>query len=150
MKKVLVRKNFGQTLIELLMALGAGVLIVVAIVGGVVMEGKNSQFAKNQNLATRYAQEGIELIRSQRDKLNWSAFYANYSGKPQCIDNGGNFTLMSGNCTPNVGNNFFTRSATFTDSAQTGINLSITVTVSWQDSSGTHRSSQTTVLTSWG
>lgn len=149
MKKVPVHNRFGQSLIELLMALGAGVLIMVAIVAGVVMAGKNSQFAKNQNLATRYAQEGIELARSQRDKLGWSPFYANYSAKPQCIDNGGNFTLMSGNCTPNVGNNFFTRSATFTDSGGTGISLSLTVTVSWQDSSGTHESSQTTVLTNW-
>lgn len=146
MKKVLVHKNFGQTLIELLMALGAGVLIVVAIVGGLVMAGKNSQFAKNQNLATRYAQGGIELIRSQRDKLGWATFYADYNGQPQCITSDGTFSALSDGC-PKIAT-IFTRSATFVDDG-TGLNMTVTVTVSWPDSSGTHESSQTTVLTSW-
>ena len=146
MKKVPVHKNFGQTLIELLMALGAGVLIVMAIVGGVVMAGKNSQFAKNQNLATRYAQGGVELIRSQRDKLGWSAFYTNYNDQPQCLDGTGNFTPMSISCAKIA--ILFTRAATFVDDG-TGLNLTVTVTVSCQDSSGTHQSNQTTVLTSW-
>ncbi len=127
------------------MALGAGVLIVVAIVGGLVMAGKNSQFAKNQNLATRYAQEGVELIRSQRDKLGWVAFHANFT-QPQCISASGTFSALSGGC-PKIAS-LFTRSATFVDDG-TGLNMTVSVTVSWQDSSGTHESSQTTVLTSW-
>lgn len=146
MRKALVRNNLGQTLIELLMALGAGVLIVLAIVGGLIMAGKNSQFAKNQNLATRYAQEGIELIRSQRDKLGWSTFYADYNGQPQCIATDGVFSALSDGCPKIVG--LFIRSATFVDNGS-GLSLTIAVTVSWPDSSGTHESSQTTVLTSW-
>ncbi len=148
MKKALVRKNDGQTLIELLMALGAGVLIIVAIIGGVVTAGRNSQFAKNQNLATNLAQEGIELVRSQRDKLGWSGFSDAYTVSPvQCIDSNGNFTSGVPNCPPNAGTaNFFTRTATFTVS---GFGLDVTVTVSWQDSNGVHKSSQTTFLSSW-
>lgn len=138
--------NFGQTLIELLMALGAGVLIVLAIVGGLIMAGKNSQFAKNQNLATRYAQEGVEFIRSQRDKLGWSVFKTNYSGQPQCISSNGSFTALANGCSKIA--NIFTRSATFIDDG-TGLSLTVAVTVSWSDSSGLHSSSQTTVLTSW-
>lgn len=147
MKKTLVH-NRGQTLIELIMALGAGVLIVIAIIGGVVAAGKNSQFAKNQSLATRYAQEGVELIRSQRDKLGWSTLYADYSGKPQCIAGGGIFSDKGNSCGNNVAT-IFSRDATFIDDTGNGTKLSISVTVSWQDSSGTHQSTQTTLLTSW-
>lgn len=146
MKKALAHKNFGQTLIELIMALGMGVLIVIAIVGGVVTAGRNSQFAKNQSLATRYAQEGVELIRSQRDKLGWSTFKTSFGGQPQCISAAGVFTVLSDGCSQIA--SIFTRSAAF-DVDATGLKLTVTVTVTWEDSSGTHNSKQTTVLTSW-
>ncbi len=147
MKKQPVR-NFGQTLIELLVALGAGVIIMVALVGVVVVAGKNSQFAKNQNLATRFSQEGIELIRSKRDQQGWTTFYSNYNGQPQCIDASGNFTNMSTDCGKNV-TNFFNRSASFVDNSGDQTQLEVTVTTSWQEISATHRSKQTTILSKW-
>ncbi|MCL5676239.1 MAG: hypothetical protein M1120_03905 [Patescibacteria group bacterium] len=149
MRKRPARNKFlGQTLIEMLMALGAGVLIVMAIIGGVVVANRNSQFSKNQNLATRYAQEGIELIRSQRDQLGWNAFYSAYNNVPQCIDGSAKFTNMAGSCGQNVAS-FFSRSATFFDTNGSGKSLTVTVTVSWSEVNGSHDSKQTTLLTEW-
>ncbi len=52
-------KIFGQSMIETLIALGIAVLIIVALVQSIVTSVKNTQFAKNQTLATRYSQEGV-------------------------------------------------------------------------------------------
>lgn len=61
------RKQKGQSLIEILLALSTLVLIISAITIVTISSLNNSQFIKNQNLANKYAQEGIEIIK------NWQA-----------------------------------------------------------------------------
>lgn len=136
-------------MVELLIALGIAVLIIIALIQSVVMSMKNSQFAKNQNLATRYSQEGIEKIRSVRDVLGWQVFYTTYNGTSKCLGTGDSSTWVDKltGCAVNI-DNLFTRDVSFSDSGG-GSQLSIVVTTSWTDNSGSHKSEQRTYLSKW-
>lgn len=77
----------GQSLIEVLIALGVAALIVAAITMAVLAALNNAQFSKNQNLATQYAQQGMEVVRQIRN--NDFALFNGYSGQ-FCLDQGAN------------------------------------------------------------
>lgn len=64
----------GQTLIEALAALAVAVAVVSAITIAAINSLNNVQFSKNQNLATSYAQQGMEIVRQIRNR-DWNAFY---------------------------------------------------------------------------
>lgn len=68
-----MKKYLGQSLFEIVIALGVVALVVVAIVSLSTKGNRNSNFTKSQNSATRYTQEAVEWIRNQRD-LGWSNF----------------------------------------------------------------------------
>lgn len=61
-------KEKGQTLIEVLVGLSAAVVVISAITVAVVTSLNNAEYSRDQNLATHYAQEGIELVRNMRDQ----------------------------------------------------------------------------------
>lgn len=73
----------GQTLIEVLIALSIAVVIVTAVAVSVLSALNNAQFTKNQNMATQYVQEGMEIVRNIRNS-NWDSF-KNLSGA-YCLD----------------------------------------------------------------
>lgn len=73
----------GQTLIEVLLALGVAVAIITAITAVVSNTLNNATFTKNQNLADQYAQQGMEVVRAIRDK-SWSTFIS-YHGVDKCL-----------------------------------------------------------------
>lgn len=73
----------GQTLVEVLLALGTAVVVLSATVVTVLSALNNAQFSKNQNLATQYAQEGMEVMRKMRNS-NWTLF-SSYSDQ-YCLD----------------------------------------------------------------
>ena len=53
----------GQTIVEAIVALAAIFVIVAAIAVAIVSAVSNSQFIKSQNLANKYAQQGMEFVR---------------------------------------------------------------------------------------
>lgn len=57
----------GQTLVEVLVALGVAVVVITAITTAVLTSLNNSQYSKLQNQAAQYAQQGIEVMKSYRD-----------------------------------------------------------------------------------
>lgn len=74
-----MKKNAGgQTLIEILLAFSIAILVLSAIVVGTNTSLGNAQYTKNQNLASSYAQEGMEIVRKIRDS-SWDKFLS-YSG----------------------------------------------------------------------
>lgn len=73
------KKSSGQTLLEVIIALSTAVVIISAIVVMVINGLNNAQFAKNQNLASNYAQQGMEIVRKTRDS-NLYGFQNNYLG----------------------------------------------------------------------
>lgn len=58
----------GQTMIELIIVMAVVVIVVGALVFATIASLRNAQFAKNQAQATKLAQEGLEKLRSLRDR----------------------------------------------------------------------------------
>lgn len=63
----------GQSLIEVLVGLAAATVILGAITAATITALNNAVYSKNQNLATEYAQQGVELVRNLRDRT-YSSF----------------------------------------------------------------------------
>lgn len=78
----------GQTLIEVLVALGVAIVLIFAITIIVINTLNNAVFSKNQNLATQIAQEGMELVRKQKqsNQATFNSLSGDYClGKEQTI-----------------------------------------------------------------
>jgi Tfp pilus assembly protein PilV len=127
----------GQTLIEALVALGASVLVISAITVAVVAALNNTEYSKNQNMATQYAQQGMETIRQISDS-NWTLF-SSYNSGSFCLDQ--NSTVLSpiDQSSLNCGQNFgiYSRQVDIVknDSSNTRCQGSVlvAVTVFWGD-----------------
>lgn len=158
-------KEDGQTLIELIVVIAVSTVVVGALVFSTISSLRNSEFAKHQAQATKLAQEGIEKMRTLRDRdmMNsisyndgshtaskfsdfWSInlvcptncyFYFNASG----VLIGGtavNFeTISAGN---------FTRQFQIEDYTDGTQQKKITSVVQWNDFSGNHQSKLITIL----
>lgn len=99
-------------------------------------------------MASEYAQEATEWVRSQRDE-SWLNLTANI-GSTKCIGNSPGFVWSaSGPCT--IGGTIFSRGVTLSyDSADPTNNTIIAVvTVAWTDGQGTHTVNSPTVYTNW-
>ncbi len=137
------RQN-GQTLIEALVALGAAVLVLSAITVAVVSALNNVQYTKNQNLATQYGQQGIEIMR-QISQSSWASF-SGYNAGRYCFAKGDTFPCplgsSTGSClgtTTSCGQNYgiFVREVDIAQSSQiscSNASIGVTVIVSWSDS----------------
>lgn len=62
------KKQAGQSLIEVLIALTVTIVMIVALIAFVLTGLKNAQLAQNQSKATKYAQEALEKIKAIRDR----------------------------------------------------------------------------------
>ncbi len=74
-----MKKKFdskGQTIIEAIVALAALLIVITAIATVVIAGLSNSQFVKNQSLANKYAQQGLELVHNiqTNDLSRFAAF----------------------------------------------------------------------------
>jgi len=120
----------GQILIEVLVALAAAGVIITAITAVVTTSLSNAQYIRDQNSATNYAQQGMEVIREVRDSdiSNFRSYNGNY-----CLGKGQ--TSLGSNqssCNSNVDN--FARSVVIEQSPGCAANIAkVTVTVSWSD-----------------
>ena len=118
----------GQTLIEALSALAIIGILLSATAVAVITSLSNATFNQNKTLATKYAQQGSEIVRQIRDK-NYTTFQG-YSGS-YCLGTSGAF---GGGCaTPNVGN--FVRTVQIQRNNGCGAaNDNVIVSVTFQDS----------------
>lgn len=121
----------GQTLIEALVALALIGVVISAIAIVVVSSLNNAQFGKNQNLATKYANEAMEHLHKIRNS-DYAAF-RNYDGN-YCFAKGQTALGASvSSCTvPNFDN--FIRSVSIEQSPGCGANVAkVQVVVAWAD-----------------
>lgn len=128
----------GQTLVETIIALAVATLIVSALVVGATVSIKNARLAKDQSLATKYAQEAIERARSYRDQNGWTEFWDDKIASP----------------TPETDypGSIFTRTVTYGNSETipgAADRAKVTVTVQWTEGSREHQSKLDTYLTKW-
>ncbi len=120
-----MRERKGQSLIEVIVAMAVAIIIVGGLLVAVIVAVRNSQFAKSQVQATKYAEEGMENTRQQRD-TDWDTFWA----KKDTTDGP---AVISGT--------IFSRSVKYEDvSGGADDKMKVTVTVSWTDTVGPHKS----------
>jgi type II secretory pathway pseudopilin PulG len=135
MKKL---KNRGQSLIEVLTALAIAVLVIIALVAGVTFAIRNLTHAKNQALATQYAQEGLEMARKARD-VNPTAFFVADLCDSWDIQPVDGIFHRTWDCSYNSGD--------VDDPSDDS--MDITVVVSWDEGAKTQTTTLVTKLTNW-
>ncbi len=148
--------EYGSTLIEVLIALGVAVGIISAITIAVITGLSNTQSAKNQNLATQYAEQGMEVVQTLRNS-DWTTFSS--LSNVYCLPR--NSTTLTPRIGTSCGQNvdIFVREVTLTAASSdctpptltpplaptpTPVAISanatkVTVTVSWSDNNCTDR-----------
>ena len=142
MKKIFI---LGQSLFEVMFAIGIASLVLIAIVSLSTRSVKNSDFSRNNSLASKYAQEGAEWVRQERDtSTDWSTFVTGRTGSDIQIGN----LSWSGGGNP-ITNTIFNRFVRMDlDLVDPNI-ANVTVKVTWEDGSGQHEVSNSTKLTNW-
>ncbi len=133
----------GQSLFEVVFAIGIAALVLVGVMSLSTTSLRNSIFSKNNTLATKYAQEGTEWIREQRD-TNWTTFYPVANGATR---NMGSLSWPpSGSC--NIPNDTtFCRTVKLTSLGSDTVSALLLVT--WTDGQGTHSVHSATTYTKW-
>jgi len=136
--------NKGQSLIEAVVALGVMVITLSAISIAVTTGISNSTFVKNQDLANKYSQEGMEYIRNAKaNNINLTVdgggvklFTAGLNGT-YCMDADNSFsTPLGSGCTVNI-SSMFKRQVEFQDNVVCDDDLTpqlakkVIVTVFW-------------------
>lgn len=139
----------GQSVFELIVALGVGVLILTSLVKIVTISVRNATYSKEQAQATRYAQEGVEWIRTERDK-DWQGLLNKSqtgSSKEWCIGNL-SWPAVAPGCSSNemIANTSFSRKVELL--TRSSDIIEVDVTVSWNNG-GEHSSNISTRLTNW-
>jgi Tfp pilus assembly protein PilV len=80
-----MKSEVGQTLIEVLVALTAAVIIIAAIVSASLNALTSSEFTRAQNTATQATQQGLEIIRNMRNENITSLSVANLPNDYYCL-----------------------------------------------------------------
>jgi type II secretory pathway pseudopilin PulG len=143
------KSHSGQSLVEILVALGVALLVIVALIRATAISMKGSGFSKAQATGTRYAQEAIEWIRGQRDE-GWSNLasrtpdtgFATY-----CLSDLSSWPASSGECAYYSLDGKYKREAVLTD--EEGGKIGVEVTVKWLEVGGERQSRLNTYFTNW-
>jgi type II secretory pathway pseudopilin PulG len=125
----------GQILIEAVLALAVAVVIIAAISGAAITSVNNSSYSRDQNSATDYARQGIEVLK-QQSETDWTNFSLNSDGSYCFASN--NVLTIGLNCSPNIGsNNYFIRQVQITKNSTSCGGIAgvteVSVIVSWSD-----------------
>ena len=123
-----IKKESGQSIVEVLIAFVIIVVILLALVRITVSSIRNANFSKNEAIATQHSQELIEEARDLREQ------------------NSETFFVEDGPCGKTDEISIFRRSRTCILDGDT---MTVDVVVSWTDGSGIHQSELSTYLTDW-
>jgi len=165
----------GQSLIEVLIAIAIAMIISVALINLVVSATKDAQHAKNIARASKIATEGVEFVRTVRDRQGWgdgttgfSAYGNNTTSScnplllGQCFNsvNTTSWILTGSGGTGETVENIFTRSYVICHTHDPAAASCPTVTnnpcesvvnvlVRWEETSGIQEAKSTVKLTDW-
>ncbi len=147
------KKNLkGQSLFEVVLALGVITAIAVGIVSLTVNSIRNASFSKQKTLAGRYAQEATEWLRSQRD-TDFDTFQDNVLISPKCLPQlywTGAVGCDETNENHKIpGTPLFREIQFVTDTISGKTAITAEVKVYWNDSQGYHEVNSATTFTDW-
>lgn len=120
--------NSGQTIVEAVVAMAIITLLVTGLVIGTTVSLKSSSYARLRSKAVKYAQEGMEKVRNDRN-TNWSTFQA-----------------KEGSAENEVIDSLFTRTVSYEWNAD---HMEVTVTVKWQEGDLERSSVLSSFFTNW-
>jgi Tfp pilus assembly protein PilV len=136
--KALQKYQHGQSLLELVVAIGVVAVIVTGLVNAVTSSLRFGQASRDRSQAVKLAQEGIELARSERDSSIWTDFLT-FSGadtETWCLNESGSWSLApSDNNCPVTPQSRFWRYVTFDWNDPI---MEVNSEVSWGDRSETN------------
>ena len=79
------RKNPGETLLEVLVALAILALVMVGVIAAITNAAKSNVNIENRIVALRLAEQGVEIVRNMRD-TNYLRFAGNRRNKWLCLN----------------------------------------------------------------
>lgn len=150
-KKNLIKNNNlskGQSLFEVVIALGVITIILVSLVILAALSIRNATFSKNRSLATTLSQQTLEWLRTERD-TSWAAF-ANHAATPiWCMPTLSWSANFAGACAQGtvITDTVLSRELTF--STLDPDTIQVVVRLFWTDAQGSHESRTTTNFTNW-
>ena len=136
----------GQSLIELVVSIAIAILVLSSLAFAIITSLRNAGFASSQAQATKLAQEGLERVRSIRDRSNFNDLWTQ---QLSCSDASCYFKFESGVLIHVTSGSFeaippFKRQILIEDE---GVDQKkVTAVVEWNDASGRHESRLTTIL----
>ncbi len=149
----MTKRSSGQSLIEVVVSLGVAVVLAVSLIATSLVTQKTARVAKNNNQATKLAQESMEKIRVFRDRQGFNSLGAN-----TCLIldsrnvNPANWVL-NGSCVNReiISNNNtnFERKIKIEDMPGNTNTKLVTVTVSWNEPGGAQTVKNQTFLSKW-
>lgn len=148
----------GQTLVEVIIALGIVVVLAVGLISASLITQRASRTAKNNAQATKLVQQNIEQMRIYRDRRGYEAI-ANSPAGNGCyrLENTANpdinlWNLVSFACpqltlyeSVPLDNVNFSRRVLIANGSSSTSKL-ITVEVAWNESDGVHKVASNTIL----
>lgn len=138
-----MKQQYGFSMIEILIALSALIILASATAIAVSNSLSNSFRSKNQNLATQYAEQGMEIMKKMNitDYQTFSQLSGDYCLDKTCTKLDSNVPKCwkpASSCSQNI-DNFFIRDVAVTQKLANihcnNQNTEVVVTVSWVDGS---------------
>lgn len=157
------RREGGQSLMELVVVIAMTVVVVSALVFATIASLRNANLAQNQIQATKLAQQGLERVRSLRDRdgeVDYTRADLTHTEKfsdlweitfncpANCFFFFSSAGILTGGTEANfegVPPNFF-RQFQVEEEGFPKVQKKITAVVKWSDFSGVHESRLTTIL----
>lgn len=145
----MLQHNAGQTLLELVIAIGVVAIIITGLVSAATASLRYGQESRLRTTAVKYAQSALELARQIRDSQPADVFLG-YSGSGTqiwCLDSTNAWTKNDGSgCPPIQSGSPYIRTVTF---SWDGTTMTVTSNVSWILGGKTTSAQLGTVLTQW-
>lgn len=141
--------NKGQSLVEVVVAIGAMSVLLVALLSLMSLSLKNSRMAKNRAKAVALAQEGVELMRAFRD-YSWSGFTDRANGNNYNLP--GSWVVeddLSGLCSYDREINELYYRCVSLNVVEAGAVIGVSVEVGWPEGENTLIVNQSTQLANW-
>ncbi len=145
----------GQSLFELIMAIGLVGLILLVLVQLSTVSVRNANSSQNEAEAARLGQEAVEWLRLQRDVIGWDQFIAKTTSTPTiCLMNTSWTQTKPGPCTSgDYISKIFQREVVFeandTNADGKYDRVEVVISVRYNDGQGTHTVKNSTYLTDW-
>jgi hypothetical protein len=131
----------GQSLFEVVLALGVMTIVTVGIIILTLHAVRNASFSRDKNLSSKYTLEAIEWLRNQKEQDPPSFFLKDNTSSIYCLDSLSWSNMGACGASETISGGPYTRSLNLSQIGQT---MTVTVVVSWIDSKGYHESRSTT------